>query len=386
MMIDDELKRARKEVVEFLYKENIFEKMDDSETAIKCSSCEVRLQGHAQEKKRIQQLFIHFTGDKHVMRLRVAVKGEEIGANVVEEVVEETSLEEKPEEQEEEELVKLPDPIVFSQHHWLTEQEGEVLLAAMAVPAIDEEDETYEEKQAKLLLKDVSSPAPKLHQCSSCATGLMTAKFMLRHFDSSGHKNREEPPTWRTELDMSNVYEHGPSLFFCLLSNTGYFDPDQLALYQSTKAHKKLKEDKCADDDARKALLTRNIPYDAPRCDISNRFFGNEAELNRHLLTKMYSIRMAQLHDFAIGSFTDNDDLETRLEALPESKSVSSSLPSKLESQRGRIAMVFESSAFVLVHFKLDNTDAFALFDRSRVVEKGRDVRWVLGNTFDIKF
>merc|ERR1719284_2263184 len=86
----------------------------------------------------------------HVMRLRVAVKGEEIGANVVEEVVEETSLEEKPEEQEEEELVKLPDPIVFSQHHWLTEQEGEVLLAAMAVPAIDEEDETYEEKQAKL--------------------------------------------------------------------------------------------------------------------------------------------------------------------------------------------------------------------------------------------
>merc|ERR1711963_392407 len=271
------------------------------------------------------------------------------------------------------------DPIVFSQHHWLTEQEGEVLLAAMVVPAIDEEDETYEEKQAKLLLKDVSSPAPKLHQCSSCATGLMTAKFMLRHFDSNSHKNREEPPTWRTELDMSNVYEHGPSLFFCLLSNTGYFDPDQLALYQSTKAYKKLKEDMCADEEARKALLTRNIPYDAPRCDISNRFFGSEAELNRHLLTKMYSIRMAQLHDFAIGSFTDNDDLETRLEALPGSKSVSSSLPSKLESQRGRIAMVFESSAFVLVHFKLDDVDAFALFDRSRVVEKGRDVRPVVG-------
>merc|ERR1719209_2475802 len=62
MMIDEELKRSRKEVVEYLYKESIFEKMDDSETAIKCSSCEVRLQGHPSEKKRIQQLFIHFIG------------------------------------------------------------------------------------------------------------------------------------------------------------------------------------------------------------------------------------------------------------------------------------------------------------------------------------
>ena len=375
MMIDEELKRARKEVVEFLYKESIFEKMEDSETAIKCSSCEVRLQGHAQEKKRIQQLFIHFIGDKHVMRLRVAVKGEEIGANVVEEVVEETSLEEKPEEQEEEELVKLPDPLVFSQHHWLTEYEGEVLLVAMAVPAIDEEDETYEEKQAKILLKGVSSPAPKLHQCSSCATGLMTAKFMLRHFDSDSHKNREEPPRWRTECDMSSVYEHGPSLFFCLVSNAGFFDPDQLAIHQSTKAYKKLKGDKCADEQAKEALFSRNIPHGAPRCDNCNRYFANEAEMSRHMLTKMHSIRTDQLHDFDIGTFTDNDDLEARLAALPEAKVASSSLPSKLESQRGRIAMIFESSAFVLVHFKLEDTDAFAVFDRSRVVEKGRDVR-----------
>jgi len=350
------------------------------ETAIKCSSCEVRLQGHANEKKRIQQLFIHFIGDKHVMRLRVAVKGEEIGANVVEEVVEETSLEEKPEEQEEEELVKLPDPLIFSQHHWLTEYEGEVLLAAMAVPAIDEEDETYEEKQAKILLKDVSSPAPKLHQCSTCATGLMTAKFMLRHFDSNSHKNREEAPSWRKEIDMSCVYEHGPSLFFCLVSNSGYFDPDQLAIHQSTKAYKKLKEERCADEQAKEALFSKNIPCGAPRCDNCNRFFVSEAEMSRHMLTKMHSIRTDQLHSFDIGTFTDNDDLETRLAALPGSKmDRSSSLPSKLESQRGRIAMVFESSAFVLVHFKLDDVDTFALFDRSRVVEKGRDVRPVVG-------
>ena len=376
MMIDEELKRSRKEVVEYLYKETIFEKMDDSDTAIKCSSCEVRLQGHANEKKRIQQLFIHFIGDKHVMRLRVAVKGEEIGANVVEEVVEETSLEEKPEEQEEEELVKLPDPLTFSQHHWLTEYEGEVLLAAMAVPAIDEEDETFEEKQSKILLKDVSSPAPKLHQCSTCATGLMTAKFMLRHFDSNSHKNREEAPSWRKELDMSCVYEHGPSLFFCLVSNSGYFDPDQLAIHQSTKAYKQLKEERCADEQAKEALFSKNIPCGAPRCDNCNRYFVSEAEMSRHMLTKMHSIRTDQLHSFDIGTFTDNDDLETRLAALPDAKmDRSSSLPSKLESQKGRIAMVFESSAFVLVHFKLDDVDAFAVFDRSRVVEKGRDVR-----------
>ena len=49
-------------------------------------------------------------------------------------------------------------------------------------------------------------------------------------------------------------------------------------------------------------------------------------------------------------------------------------LPSRLESQKGRVAAVLESH-FVLVQFSVAGAVAHALFDRSRVVEKGRDTR-----------
>ena len=49
-------------------------------------------------------------------------------------------------------------------------------------------------------------------------------------------------------------------------------------------------------------------------------------------------------------------------------------LPSRLESQKGWVAAVLESH-FVLVQFTVSGSVVHALFDRSRVVEKGRDCR-----------
>ena len=51
-------------------------------------------------------------------------------------------------------------------------------------------------------------------------------------------------------------------------------------------------------------------------------------------------------------------------------------MPARLENQKGRIAAIFESTAFVVIEFSLGGGQpARALFDRSRVVGKARDVR-----------
>lgn len=372
MALDEEVKKGKKDIVELLYKNGVFEKMD--ENSLKCTTCSVRLQGGA-GKKLTAQLFVHFIGDKHIQRLRVAVKGEEQGIREEEDDIVATvpDVEDAVEPSAEDESMVLPDPITVSVHQFMTDEEGELMLEAMAKPADDPEDESMEMQKARASLKGVNSPAPLLHSCTKCRTGLMTAKFMMRHLDTPAHRDKLAPAVWRTKLDLSWVYEHGGILFRCLLCDAGYFNVEQLRLHLSTVSHSDV-EDECTDKADR---MTQNTPTDTPRCDTCDRYFGTEHDTKTHMLTKLHSIRTDQLHDLTIKPFKDNDDLEVHLSGLQEPKLPI--LPARLESQKGRIAAIFETEHFVVVQFRLGDTNVRALFDRSRVRETSKETRPVVG-------
>ena len=386
VQLDEELKRSRTEVVQFLFDKGIYEQMEDG-SSIKCSSCEVKLQGNPQKKRLFLQLFAHFIGDKHVMRLRVAVKGEEIGSLQVEEeaeVVPDNEDEERGEkERGEEELVKLPAPLQLTPYQLLTAAEAAAMMVAMATPLDDEDDETPEHKKAREVLQGIE-PAPQpnvpldaavLQRCTACRTGLMPPHFMMRHIDSKEHKAQAEPAAWRLGADLSAVYEHGPGtgaggLFLCLLTNSGYFTPEQLLLHLGTAARKEV--ERCEDREAR---VARHAPRDPPRCDTCDRYFATEEEEAAHLLTRLHSIRTDQLHDFPItAAFEANNDLE---ELVVKEEVKLPMLPSKVENQKGLISMVFESSGFVVIQFEVAGGQvARALFDKTRVMEKAMGTRW----------
>jgi hypothetical protein len=204
--LDEELKKARKETVEELFKQGVFERMD--ETAIKCTSCSIKLSGGSKGKKLDAQLFAHFIDNKHIMRLRMTVKEEEVGTMEEEDLAETVPDDEddKEDQEPEEQQMVLPDPLVLSVHQFLTDEEAELLLEAMARPVDDGDDETMEQQKARLVaristlypaltplcrmaLRGVASPVRGLHACSACATGLMTGKFIMRHIDTPEHRS-----------------------------------------------------------------------------------------------------------------------------------------------------------------------------------------------------
>ena len=87
--VDEDLKKEKNMIVEILFKNGVFEKLG-CETTIKCTTCNVKLQGHAQVKKLNAQLFVHFVGDKHIQRLRVQVKGEDASQRESDQIASET--------------------------------------------------------------------------------------------------------------------------------------------------------------------------------------------------------------------------------------------------------------------------------------------------------
>merc|ERR550517_82141 len=178
----------------------------------RCKSCDVKLQGQQQQKKLYAQLFVHFISDKHIQRLRAHVKGEEIAANNPQEaaeVEEETVSEEHVSESAEERIV-LPDPIVVSQYQFYTDEEGLEMFTLLR--AEEEEDEDRQEKEMEIKIKWRTN---NLLYCIPCKTGLMSGKFMARHFDSPAHKEKAPPAPWRSVLDLSCVLEYG-NLYKCL--------------------------------------------------------------------------------------------------------------------------------------------------------------------------
>lgn len=144
MALDAELKVAKKDTVALLFKEGIFEEMEGAgapagQTAIKCVTCQIKLQGMS-GKRLNAQLFMHFIDNKHTMRLRVAVKAEEIGpVSEDEEIPDEPDKEPEEKDLDEEPGMLLPDPITLSVHQFLTAEEAELLLEAMATPPDDPE-------------------------------------------------------------------------------------------------------------------------------------------------------------------------------------------------------------------------------------------------------
>merc|ERR1719283_124282 len=142
MVMDDDFKKQKTQAVEKLFDKGIFEKMDGG--YIKCTTCSVRLQG-GQGKKLTAQLFVHFVSDKHIQRLRIAVKDE---GNVREEEPDVEDIQtvpdmeaEVPEADQDDQSMVLPDPLTLSVHQFLTDEEAEILMEAMSQPPPPDEDD-----------------------------------------------------------------------------------------------------------------------------------------------------------------------------------------------------------------------------------------------------
>ena len=364
MVVTEETKKEKNDMIDKLFKENIFEKL--TETTIKCTSCEVKLQGHAQQKKLYAQLFVHLISDKHLQRLRVHIKAEEVASREELAVVEEETVPETAEAGEEEETVPLPDPITVSQYQDCTDEE--MLDMFRREREREEEDEDNPVKK----MVDLKNKTDNLLYCVPCKTGLMSGKFMARHWDSQAHKDKIPPAPWRSLLDLSFVLEFG-NLYKCLYCNSGFMNLRQLESHIMTLYHKDNKENCLNEDDT----FDQNIPLDPPRCDICDKYFTSELDVRCHNLTKLHSIRIDQANCYPISKFTDNDDVVEKLECLPAPDLPI--LPSRLQNQKGHIAGIFESGQFVVIQFSISDAKVHALFDKSRVANKDRSTFPVVG-------
>ena len=367
MVIDEDIKKEKNKMIETLFKNNIFEKQ--TETTIKCTTCEVRLQGHAQQRKLYAQLFVHFTSDKHIQRLRIQVKGEDAAERNQEEVaeVEEDTVADTVDTGAEEESMPLPDPITVSQYQDCTDEE--MLDMFRRERDREEEDEDIPVKR----MVDLKNKTEQLLYCVPCKTGLMSGKFMARHWDSQPHKDKLPPAPWRSLLDLSSVLEFG-NLYKCLYCNSGFMNLRQLETHIMTLDHKDNK-DNCLNEDS---VFDQNIPIDPPRCDICDKYFSSEVDARCHNLTKLHSIRIDQANSNPVSKFTDNDDVAEKLAAALPAPDLPI-LPSRLQNQKGRIAGIFESGQFVVIQFTLGDSLIHALFDKSRVANKDKSTFPMVG-------
>ena len=367
LAMDEDLKKEKTSIIDTLFSHSVFEKMNDN-SMYKCSSCDVKLQGHQQQKKLYAQLFVHFTSDKHIQRLRVHVKDEEAAANNPQEVtdVEEEAPSEEPVTESPEERIVLPDPIVVSQYQFYTDEEGLEMFSILRAQEEEDEDKPVKE------MESIKSRTSNLLYCVPCKTGLMSGKYMARHFDSAAHKEKAPVASWRTVLDLSCVLEFG-NLYKCLYCNTAFMKLWQLELHFTTRDHKE-QRDNCINEDF---TFDQNIPVDPPRCDTCDVYFSSEGEMRCHMITKLHHIRTYQANCLPISHFTDNNNLEERLEALPPPPLPV--LSPRLGNQHGRIAGIFETGRFVIIQFSVDDCPLHALFDKSRVANKERSTFPVVG-------
>ena len=365
LVLDEEVKKEKTAMIDTLFKNNIFEKL--SETTIKCTTCEVKLQGHVQQKKLYAQLFVHFTSDKHTQRLRLTVKDEEIRANQPEEEAAAETVPDTEEDQTvpEEEGMSIPEKITdtISMYQDITDEEA--LDMFIRLRAQEEEDEDNPVKR----MVDFKNRTDNLIYCIPCKTGLMSGKYMARHFESKECKDKTPPKEWRSHIDLSFVLEFG-NLYKDLYSNSGFMNLQTLQIHISTREHKRIKNE-CLNEGA---TFDQHIPVDPPRCDICNRYFCTEEEMKCHMTTRLHHIRLYQsmaVPDKEIPAFTDNNDLEEKLASLPQPPpKITSILRSRLENQPGRIAGTFESGQFVVIQFVHSDVTLHALFDKTRVNNK----------------
>ena len=170
----------------------------------------------------------------------------------------------------------------MSIHQFLTDEEAVEMLKEM------------EENEENNDLVDIKDPTPNLRQCTICYTGLMTAKFIMRHLDSGQHKDKTPAAPWRSLLDLGGIYEHGPSLFKCLFCNSGFFNLRQLESHLSTKEHTKKREQ--IEQESVSDVFEQNMPLDPPRCDNCDRYFAYEVDMRCHMITKLQSLQTDQMH------------------------------------------------------------------------------------------
>ena len=369
-MVDEEIKKEKNNIIETMFKHGIFEKL--SEGTIKCTTCEIKLQGSTNQKKLYAQLFQHFTSDKHIQRLRIQVKGEEAAENNPEQEQVEVEPENVPEQEEEAVTENLPEPIKVSQYQLITDEE-----ALHMFRTLREKEEEDEDNLHPKVMGDFINRTDNLMYCVRCKTGLMSGKYMARHFDSAACKEKLPPAPWRSLLDLSFVFEYG-NLYKCLYCNSGFMNLRQLEVHITTRQCKENRANCLNEDD----LFDQNIPTDPPRCDTCDRYFSNELDMRCHMITKLHSIRTDQENHLPVNPFTDNNDIAEKLSAFsPPTLPI---LKSRLENQRGRIAGTFESGQFVIIKFIHNDSVVHALFDKSRVVNKDKSTFPMVG--FPVSF
>ena len=117
----------------------------------------------------------------------------------------------------------------------------------------EEEDEDREVKEM-VAIKDVTD---LLHYCKPCRTGLMSGKYMARHFYSAGHKEKKDPPDWRKLFDLSFLFEFG-NLYKCLYCNTGLMNLRLMELHVGTADHRERVENCLNKED----LFDLHLPAD----------------------------------------------------------------------------------------------------------------------------
>merc|ERR1719187_2598864 len=176
--------KEKEEFVQELMGGGVFEKMSSGENHFKCTTCSIKLAGKPGSSKILSQLFAHFISDKHISRLRVSVKAEMMAPAPTLAARPEPAARPTPTAGTEDvapvEVDEVVEPVVpiqapmptvvvpIPKNHFLTEDEAAELI-----------------KNVQMVYK----PTPSLHMCLQCKTGLMTARFMMRHVETEEHAN-----------------------------------------------------------------------------------------------------------------------------------------------------------------------------------------------------
>jgi len=342
----------------------VFQKMPSGENHYKCTTCIIKLSGKpGTSKKILSQLFGHFISDKHSSKLRVQVKAEVIAA---------PSNSERSGSEDPPRAGSQPPP---SRSGSVAPVE-ETQMEAPVIPTVVIPKNQYltDEEAAKMIedVLNVYKPTPSLHMCIQCKTGLMTAKFMMRHVETEEHlappshlsQQEQKKMEWRDLTNMNEVYQHGPDLFMCLHCGTGLMGSKFLQIHMCSKEHE-IHADNCREP---VNCFELNKPKDPITCDQCDRYFPDKQSHRCHTIGTKHAVQVAALEGRTVED--DDDELQADLDTLPASEDLPN-LPPIATNRSGRILFLYETGFHGVIEFKQKIQDKeftlHAMFDASRI-------------------
>lgn len=352
----------------------VFEKMSSGENHYKCTTCTVKLAGKpGSSKKILSQLFGHFISDKHTSKLRVQVKAEVITA---------TSSNQPDRSEEPLRAGSQPPPQRSGSVAPMEETQMEAPVIPTVVAPVPKNQYLTDAEADEMIrdpsLMDLYAPTPSMHMCLKCKTGLMTAKFMMRHVETEEHlappsnlsHQQQKKMEWRDLTNMNEVYQHGPNLFMCLHCGTGLMSSKYLQIHMKTKEHEHHA------DNCREPIncFEMNKPKDPLTCDECDRYFPDKQSRKCHMIGMGHAVRSAQLEGHSVDD--DDEELQADLDTLPSSEDLPK-LPPIATGKSGRILFLYETGYHGVIEFqqKMQVPDSEewkeytlrAMFDASRI-------------------